>query len=117
MLANLYLKQAIAEVEQRWGNITKLFPKQTLDVPIQQGSHPELDTTKFLCDDDTQVYQSYIGILRWAVELDRIDLAHSAGAMARFSAAPHEGHLFIVIRMFVYCKKHMDFERYFGDTA
>ena len=40
------------------------------------------------------------------MELGRIDLAHSAGVMARFSAAPREGHLFTLIRIFAYCKKH-----------
>jgi hypothetical protein len=108
MSANLYLKQAIIEVERKWGNILKLFPKQTLDVPVQPGSHPELDSTKFLEDDDVQLYQSYIGVLRWAVELGRIDLAHAAGAMARFAAAPRNGHMHMVIRIFAYCKKHIE---------
>jgi hypothetical protein len=89
------------------GNLNKLFPKQeTLNVPIQAGSHPELDSTQFLKDDDVQLYQSYIGVLRWAVELGRVDIAHVAGAMARFSAAPRQGHLWIVLRIFAYCKKH-----------
>jgi hypothetical protein len=84
-----------------------VFPKQeTLNVPIQAGSHPELDDTHFLKDDDVQLYQSYTGILRWAVNLGRVDLAHVAGAMARFSAAPRQGHLWIVLRIFAYCKKH-----------
>jgi hypothetical protein len=65
MSARLYLQQAIIEVERKWGNVSKLFPRQVLDVPIQAGSHPELDTTKFLEDEDVQLYQSYIGILRW----------------------------------------------------
>jgi hypothetical protein len=78
-----------------------------LDVPIQPGSHPELDTTGYLRDDDIQLYQqSYIGVLRWAVELGRVDLAHVAGLMARFSAAPPEGHMCVGLRVFAYCKKH-----------
>jgi hypothetical protein len=55
--------------------------------------------------------------------LGRIDLAHAAGAMARFSAAPREGHMFVVLRMFAYCKKHMEsklvfdpVKRDFGET-
>jgi hypothetical protein len=79
-----------------------------LDVPIQAGSHPELDTSRFLDDDDTQLYQSNIGVLRWAVELGRIDLAHSAGVMARFSAAPREGHMQSVLQILAYCKKHIE---------
>jgi hypothetical protein len=88
MSARLYFQQAIIEVERKWGNVSKLFTRQHLDVPILPGSHPELDVSKHLDADDTQLYQSYIGVLRWAVELGRVDLSHSAGVMARFSAAP-----------------------------
>jgi len=55
-----------------------------------------------LDEDETQLYQSYIGILRWAVELGRIDLGYSAGVIARFSASPREGRLFTLIRIFAY---------------
>jgi hypothetical protein len=106
MSARLYLQQAIIEVERQFGNLLKIFKPSTLDVPIQPGSHLELDDTQFLEDDDVQLYQSYIGILRWAVELRQVDLAHVAGAMVKFSAAPRKGHLWIVLRIFAYCKKH-----------
>jgi hypothetical protein len=69
MSAQQYLQQAILEIESKWGALNKIFgDRQLLDVPIQAGSHPELDTSRFLDDDDTQLYQSHIGVLRWAVE-------------------------------------------------
>jgi hypothetical protein len=79
-----------------------------LDVPLPAGIHPELDDSPMLDDDDTQLYQSYIGVLRWAVELGRVDIAHSAGVMARFSAAPRFGHMYYVLRILAYCKKHIE---------
>ena len=106
MSTELYLHHAIKEVERRWGNITKIASRQDLDVPVPQKYRPELDTTNFLNDDDTQLYQSYIGILRWAVELGRVDLSYVAGRMSGFSAAPREGHLHTLLRIFAYCKKH-----------
>jgi hypothetical protein len=39
------------------------------------------------------------------VELGCINIAHVAGTMARCSAAPREGHMYIILRMFTYCKK------------
>jgi hypothetical protein len=42
------------------------------------------------------------------VELGRVDLAHVAGMMARFSAGPRQGHLYDVLRIFAYCKKHLE---------
>jgi hypothetical protein len=108
MSSELYLQQAIKEIEGKWGPLDKLFGnRQLLDVPMPPGAHPELDTSKFLDDDTMQLYQSYIGVLRWAVELGRIDLAHAAGVMARFSAAPRHGHMVEVLRILAYCKKHI----------
>jgi hypothetical protein len=67
MSAQQYLQQAILEIESKWGALKKVFGnRKALDVPIQSGSHPELDTSRFLDDDDTQLYQSYTGVLRWA---------------------------------------------------
>jgi hypothetical protein len=109
MSAQLYLQQAIAEIEQTWGPLNKLFSdRSSLDLPLPSGIHPELDDSPFLDDDDTQLYQSYVGVLRWAVELGRIDIAHSAGVMARFSAAPRQGHMYYVLRILAYCKKHIE---------
>ena len=76
-----------------------------------------MDDTDILNDDDTQLYQSYVGILRWAVELGRIDLAHAAGVMARFSAAPRHGHMYHVLRMLAYCKKHIESKIVFDPLA
>ena len=108
MSAQLYLQQAIKEVETLWGPMHKLFrDRGSLDTPLPAGVHPELDDSPMLDDDDTQLYQSYVGLLRWAVELGRVDIAHSAGVMARFSAAPRQGHLYYVLRILAYCKKHI----------
>lgn len=44
MSAELYLKQAINEIEEKWGPLQKMFSgRQSLDVPIIAGTHPELD--------------------------------------------------------------------------
>ena len=109
MSAQLYLQQAISEIESLWGPLNKLFTdRQVLDVPLPPGIHPEVDDTPFLDDNDTQLYQSYVGVLRWAVELGRIDITHAAGVMARFSAAPRQGHMYCVLRILAYCKKHIE---------
>ena len=108
MSAEGYLEKAIEEIERKWGPLKKLFgDRSKLDTPVSSSYHPELDQSKHLDEDDTQLYQSYIGILRWAVELGRIDLAHSAGVMARFSIAPRDGHMETVLKIFAYCKKHI----------
>jgi hypothetical protein len=107
MSAEEYLKKAIPEIERKFGNIVNLFNKSALDTPAPTDFHPELDQSAFLDEDNVWLYQSYIGILRWATELGRVELTHTAATMAKFSAAPREGHLRAVLRAFAYCKKHV----------
>jgi hypothetical protein len=65
------------------GNLWNLWSnREHFDVPIQPGSHLELDDAPFLNDDNVKLYQSYIGILRWAVRHGRIDIVHVAGVIA-----------------------------------
>ena len=78
-----------------------------MDSPALPDYHPELDTSDFLNDTDTRLYQSYIGILRWAIELGRIDIAHSGSTMATFMATPRQGHMVAVLRIFAYLRKHI----------
>jgi hypothetical protein len=105
--AQSYLEKALATIEETFGKLDTLFAKGRNDTPAPTDFHPEMDSTDFLDDDSTTLYQSYIGILRWAVELGRIDLNHFASTMAKFSAAPRQGHLSALIRCFAYVKKHL----------
>ena len=102
-----YLKKAIPEIERRFGNKGNLFGKSALDTPAPTDFHPELDQSTVLDEDNVWLYQSYIGILRWATELGRVELTHSAATMAKFNAAPREGHLRALLRVFAYCEKHI----------
>ena len=77
-------------------------------MPAAPKYHPELDDTNILGDDDAQLYQSYIGIIRWAIEIGRIDLCMAGGVMARFSACPREGHMVAVMKILAYCKRHIE---------
>jgi hypothetical protein len=109
MSAQLYLQQAITEFESTWGPLRKLFTdRQVLDLPLPPGCHLELDNTPILDDANIQLYQNYVGFLRWAVELGRVDIAHAAGVMAQFLAAPQNGHMYHVLRILAYCKKHVE---------
>jgi hypothetical protein len=78
-----------------------------METPAPTDFHPELDTSDFVDGDTVSLYQSYIGILRWAVELGRIDLAYFTSVMAKFSLSPREGHMTAVICGFAYVKRHI----------
>jgi Reverse transcriptase (RNA-dependent DNA polymerase) len=45
-----------------------------------------------------------IGVLRWAVELGRVDILLEVSLMSTYMAMPREGHLQMLYRMFAYLK-------------
>lgn len=100
-----YVKEAIRNVEnwlaEREGKL-----KTKASSPLSPSYAPELDVTPYCNDEDTSYYHQQIGILRWAVELGRIDIATEVSIMAGFSAAPRVGHLNAVFDIFAYLKRH-----------
>ena len=105
MSAEEYLRLAIATIEATLGE--KLKHKKA-DTPISQTYHPELDETESLDDDGANYYQLLMGILQWAVELGRIDVAYEVQLMASYSCAPREGHDEALMGVFCYLKKEYE---------
>jgi len=103
-----YLEKAIPQIEEQFGPLQHLFRSKSLSTPAPPNYHPEIDETNYLDDDMTSLYQSYVGILRWAVELSCVDLAFTASTLAKFMAVPREGHLIGLLHAFAYTKKHMN---------
>ena len=59
-------------------------------------------------------YLQLIGILRWAVELGRIDTFTEMAAMSQYLASPWLGHLEGLYNIFEYLKKHDMYRLLFG---
>jgi hypothetical protein len=75
------------------------------DTPMMTTYRPELDVSKVLSGELANYYQSLIGVLRWAVEIGRIDITTEVSMLAAHMAMPREGHLYAVFRVFAYLKK------------
>jgi hypothetical protein len=101
--AEAYLKLAIDELQTKKG----LLKSKNIDMPLESAYHPEVDASDTLGDDEANYYQSLIGVLQWAVELGRIDIAHTVSVMSSFTCMPREGHMRNVIRVFAYLKNHL----------
>jgi len=103
-----YLEKALPVIEATFRPLKAMF-KTKLDAPPPASPNfdHELDDTDFLNENDTKLYQSYIGILRWAIELGRIDLAHIGATLAKFMATPRKGHMVAVLRIFACIKKYL----------
>ncbi len=65
-----------------------------------------MDTSPLLDDDQANYYQSLIGVLRWAVELGRIDIHVYVALLSSYLAQPRVGHLQQVLHIFAYLRCH-----------
>ena len=81
-----------------------LESKVTLVLPL--GYRPELDVSDECGEEDVSFYHSQIGILRWAVELGRIDITTVVSMLASFMVSPRVGHLHAIMHMFGYLNCH-----------
>ena len=105
MSSDKYIKDAVrnvkAWIKERGGEWKKgkksVFPTNY---------RPELDVSPFCNDDDANFYQQSIGVLRWAVELGRIDICCEVSMLAAYCASPRQGHLEVALHVFSYLDCH-----------
>ena len=102
--AKKYIEKMISSYETYFG--TK--PSQKYSSPLDKGDHPELDTSEFLDDVETQRYQSLIGSLQWAISIGRLDINTAVMSLSSFRAMPRKGHMDRVKRMYGYLSKMKD---------
>ena len=86
------------------------------ETPIRTSYRPEIDVSPELGPVDAAYYQSLIGILRWMVELGRIDICLETSMMSSHLALPREGHLDQVYHMFAHLKKYHNSEMVFDPS-
>jgi len=73
---------------------------------MQSNYRPELDVSPVLDPEQANYYMSLIGILRWAVELGRIDFYIDVCLLSSYMCQPRVGHLEQVLHRFAYLKHH-----------
>ena len=73
--------------------------------PLPSGYEPDLDVTPELDAEQSSFYQSQIGVLRWMVEIGRVDIITDVSELSSHLALPREGHLEAVFHMFAYLEK------------
>ena len=61
---------------------------------------PELDASDYLDDESSTLYMQLIGILRWLVELGRIDIYVEVSLMSSYNCMPRVTHLHAVLHIF-----------------
>jgi len=73
--------------------------------PFPSTYKPELDVTWELNADLASRYSQLIGILRWAIEIGRLDIYTETSMLSQHLALPREGHLEMVYHIFAYLKQ------------
>ena len=75
--------------------------------PFVMGYVPELDDSRLLDATSANYFQSLIGVLRWCIEIGRIDLCTEVSLLSAYLAAPREGHLIAALNVMSYLgQKH-----------
>lgn len=101
-----YVQAAVKNVESHLDE-TGAKLRKNVKAPFTSDYRPELDGSAELDDDDATYFQSLIGILRWIVELGRIDIGVEALMLASCMALLREGNLQQLYHVFAYLKnKH-----------
>jgi hypothetical protein len=100
-----YVKSAVTNVKQLLADEGR-FLKTTAKTPFPSGYRPEIDMSDELHSDLASRYSQLIGVLRWMVELGRVDIYFEVSLLSQHLALPRVGHLEAVYHIFAYLMKH-----------
>jgi hypothetical protein len=92
------------EVERELKQMDVYLPKK-IETPFSHGYHPELDFSEESDASMTNYYQGLIGVLRWIVELGRLDIAVPVTMLSCYLMSSRKGHLQQTFRIFAYLKQ------------
>ena len=115
MSLHSYVKEAIRNVKQRMKDDGYRYNKKLSDINCSptspfstQSYRPELDLSSECTPDQITYYQNLIGVLRWIVELGRIDIAFEVSTLSKFLVRPRSGHLQQALHIFKYLEIHKE---------
>jgi hypothetical protein len=116
MSSDLYVQRAIADVETELSK-TNQYLKAKVTTPMVVGYRAELDVSMELDPRRANYYQGLIGVLRWIVELGRVDILMPVSILSRYLAMPRRGHLEQVLHVYAYLKRYNKSALVFDDTT
>ena len=115
MSMSQYVKEAVRNVESYMQKKGLALIKKA-GTPMSLGYSPEVDGSPELSEEEGTYYQSLIGILRWIVEMGRIDIITEVSAMSSYVAMPREGHLLQLFHIFAYLRINHNARTVFDPT-
>ena len=113
MGAETYVTHAIKNLKNCMATKGFEYNKNLYDVnyyPQQPFSNihyrPQMDVTDKCFDSQIQFFHNLIVIMRWTVELGRIDISYEIYVLSRYLAQPSTGHLVQALHIFKYLDQH-----------
>jgi hypothetical protein len=95
-----YVRNAVKNLEELRVKEGRNFPKQA-PTPMSSTYKQEVDVSPELSPDMSNFYRSQVGVLRWIIEMGRLNITTKMSMLAEHMAVPREGHL---IHVFAYLK-------------
>lgn len=115
MTSRDYIKLAIENVESQLKKKNLKLQARAV-TPMTSDYLPELDGSEELTPEDVTFFQELIGILRWAVEIGRVDILTEVSLLSAYQASPRQGHLEQLLHIFAFLKKNPKLTLYFDPT-
>jgi len=98
-----YLSNAIKQVQEELAQKDLSLKEFGTGLrPYPASYRPEMDVTPTLDEMGTNRFQQLIGILRWSIELGRIDILTEVSCLSQHLAEPRDVHLVAVYKIFKY---------------
>ena len=97
------MKEAIKNVDKYLHDRGIALLKKA-STPLITNYSSEIDGSPELDEMEADFYQSLIRILRWMVEMGRLDICMEVSAMSYFVAIPREVHFQQLLHLFAYPK-------------
>lgn len=115
MSCEQYVTNAVKQVKDKLKQDGWEFNKKLSDTryspqhPYSNAKYkPELDVSNLCSDNEATYYQNLIGVLRWIVELGRIDINYEVACLSQYLVNPRRGHLHQALHVFKYLDLHRE---------
>ena len=95
-------KKYIDKLADTYKRLFNEDPPKGYKTPLDKNDHPELDTSEILEGDMAAKYWTMVGQLQWLVTLGRFDIHAQVATMSRYRAAPRQGHMDTLKRIYSY---------------
>ena len=107
-----YVQSAVNNVEEYLALKGEKLPYKA-PTPLSIGYRPEIDVSSELGESEASYFHSLVGVLRWIVELGRVDIDVEVSMMSSHLALPRVGHMKEIYHIFAYLKAHSNTEMVF----